>query len=216
LAFVAARTRTIRLCTGVLVLAQRNPLVVAKQAATLDVLSGGRLTLGVGVGWLAEEFGALGERFSDRGERLDEYLAVMRAMWGEQPARFAGRFFDVPEVHCVPRPMQSDGVPLVVGGDSVHAARRAGRSGDGWFPGFPSPEALAPLVDTMMAAAEANGRDGRTIALSTSYTTDEAALERLRTLGFDHFTVAVPAHKIVGPGALDAALEALAKRIGLR
>jgi probable F420-dependent oxidoreductase len=216
LTYVAAKTHSIRLCTGVLVLPQRDPLVVAKQAATLDVLSGGRATLGVGVGWLAEEFAALHADFTNRGRRMDEHIAVLRTLWGEQPATFHGTYTDFERCISMPRPLQPGGIPIVIGGDSARAARRAGALADGWFPGMPDQVALGPLVDLMRSTATAAGRDPDALALSTAYTGNEATRVALVELGFTHFTLGVPAHKIVGPGALDAALTALAGRVGLR
>src|SRR4051794_8390138 len=116
LAFVAARTSRIRLCTGVLVLARRSPLVVAKQAATLDVLSQGRAVLGVGSGWLAEEFAALDVPFLERGRRLDEYIKVLRALWHDEPTTFHGEFVNFDSCLSLPHPVQAGGIPIVVGG----------------------------------------------------------------------------------------------------
>jgi probable F420-dependent oxidoreductase len=216
LTFVAARTSRIRLCTGVLVLPQRDPLIVAKQIATLDVLSVGRATLGVGVGWLAEEFAALNVPFAGRGRRTDEYITVLRTLWADQPASFHGEFTNFDDCLSLPKPVQADGVPIVIGGDSALAARRAGKFGDGWFPGVPNPETLAPLVERMRVAANAAGRDPDRISLQTSFTTQQDQLTALYELGFRHFTLGVPEHKIVGPGALDAAMLSLAQRCGLR
>ncbi|MCU1346628.1 MAG: putative F420-dependent oxidoreductase, Rv2161c family [Acidimicrobiia bacterium] len=216
LAFVAGRTTRIRLCTGVLVLAQRNPLVVAKQAATLDVLSKGRAVLGIGAGWLAEEFAALNVPFAERGRRTDEYVAVMRALWAAEPASFHGEFTDFDHCVSLPNPVQTNGIPIVVGGDTARAARRAGELGNGWFPGTPNPATLAPLVEVMRSAATAVGRDPEAISLQTSYSGKPATLEALQALGFSHFTLGVPGDRIVGPGALDATLGGLAARVGLR
>jgi probable F420-dependent oxidoreductase len=106
LAYVAARTERIKLATGILIVPQRNPVVTAKELATLDHLSGGRMVLGVGAGWLAEEFAALGVPFDDRGRRLDEYLAVMKALWTEDKATFDGEFFSFTDCISKPRPGQ--------------------------------------------------------------------------------------------------------------
>ena len=111
LAFLAARTTTLRLCTGVLILPQRNPLVLAKEVATLDQLSKGRVTLGVGVGWLAEEFAALGVPFAERAARTDETIAAMRAAWTQNPASHHGTFHNFTDVHVLPQPVQAGGVP---------------------------------------------------------------------------------------------------------
>ncbi len=134
LAYIASATRTIKLGTAILILPQRNPVVTAKAVATLDHLAGGgRVLLGIGVGWLAEEFAALGLPFDDRGPRTDEYVAAMRALWSQECATFKGRFVSFDQVFCRPRPPERS-IPIVVGGDTVTAARRAGRLGDGYFP----------------------------------------------------------------------------------
>lgn len=164
LAWVAAHTTTIRLATGILILPQRNPVITAKELATLDHLSGGRVTLGVGAGWLAEEFAALGVPFNDRGRRLDEYVAVMRALWTEDKTDFAGEFFNFTQ--CISRPRPSQGsIPVVVGGHTPVAARRAGRSGDGFFPGNASIEEITDLLAIMRTAAEDAGRDPDQISI---------------------------------------------------
>jgi probable F420-dependent oxidoreductase len=134
LAYAAAVTSRIRLATGILILPQRHPLYVAKEVATLDVLSRGRVILGIGSGWLKEEFDALGLDFHQRGARTDEAVAAIRALWREDTASFRGKHFDFHDLKSFPKPVQSGGVPIHVGGHSPAAARRAGRMGDGFFP----------------------------------------------------------------------------------
>jgi probable F420-dependent oxidoreductase len=133
-------------------------LVLAKECATLDQLSGGRLVLGVGAGWLEEEFQALDVPFEARGPRLDDYIGALRAAWGPQPATYEGRFTRFSDVYVAPQPVDGS-VPIVVGGHSEAAARRAGRLGDGFFPGRASESSLGRLLATMRAAAEEAGRD---------------------------------------------------------
>jgi probable F420-dependent oxidoreductase len=162
LAYVAARTERIKLATGILILPQRNPVVTAKELATLDHLSGGRLVLGVGAGWLEEEFDALGVPFRERGRRLDEYVSAMRALWTEDKASFDGQFVRFHE--CISRPRPVNGtIPVVVGGHTDAAARRAGRLGDGFFPGNASVEEIRRLLDVMRRAADDSGRDASAI-----------------------------------------------------
>ncbi len=158
LSYVAAATSTIRLGTGILILPQRNPITLAKEVATLDQLSGGRVELGIGVGWLAEEFDAIGVPFKERGKRTDEHVAALRALWTQSPATHHGVFSDFTDVYCLPQPAQ-ERIPIVVGGHSEPAARRAGRLGDGFFPGRGSHEELAALIAIMRASAEEHGRD---------------------------------------------------------
>lgn len=167
LSHMSALTSTVKLATGILILPQRNPLVVAKELATLDRLSGGRLLLGVGAGWLEEEFDALGIPFADRGRRLDDYVGALRAAWGEQPASHDGEFVQFPKVYVEPRPVAGS-VPVIVGGHTHAAARRAGRLGDGFFPGRGRDEDLVGLMATMRAAAEEAGRDPSAIEVTAS------------------------------------------------
>ena len=135
LAYVASVTTTLRLATGILILPERNPVVLAKELATLDHLSGGRVELGIGVGWLKEEFDALGVPWERRGARTDEYVAAMRALWATDGATFDGEFASFTRVSSNPKP-PGGAVPIVVGGHSRAAAERAGRLGDGLFRGI--------------------------------------------------------------------------------
>jgi probable F420-dependent oxidoreductase len=166
LSFVAARTERIRLGTSVLIAAQHNSVVLAKRVATLDALSGGRLTLGVGIGWQKEEYEAVGVPYRDRGRRLDECIDSMRVLWSEDPASFHGRHFDFERVHFDTKPASPDGVPIVIGGSSEFAARRAGRRGNGFYPYVISPEDYAKRIETLRAAAIEADRDPDRIELS--------------------------------------------------
>jgi probable F420-dependent oxidoreductase len=157
IAYAAAVTTRLRFLTGVIILPQRNPLVLAKQVATLDYMSGGRIELGIGVGWLKEEFAALGVPFERRGKRSNEYIAAMRALWAADGASFAGEFVNFQEVSCNPKPVGR--VPIIVGGHSEAAARRAGHLGDGFFPSVGSPADTMPLFDVARRAAAEAGRD---------------------------------------------------------
>ncbi|MBL1100288.1 LLM class F420-dependent oxidoreductase [Streptomyces coffeae] len=141
LTFAAAVTTRIRLATGVLLLPEHNPIVVAKQAATLDVLSGGRLTLGIGVGWSSEEFAALGVPFAHRGRRTAEYTAAMRTLWSHDVASFEGEFTRFDAIRVNPKPVRDRQIPVVVGGNSDAALRRAAAFGNGWY-GFNLPADL--------------------------------------------------------------------------
>ena len=204
LAFVAATTSRLLLGTGILILPQRNPIVTAKEIATLDQMSGGRVRLGIGVGWLEEEFDALGVPFADRGRRTDEHVAVMRALWSGR-ASFDGEFTSFGEAIAHPVPAQGQGVPIVVGGHTPVAARRAGRIGDGFFPGKGSIDELKELVAVMRAAAEAAGRDPDAIEL-TAGARDLDGVKELVDLGFTRFIVPPPTFD---PGQLDAAFARL-------
>jgi probable F420-dependent oxidoreductase len=131
LTYLAAHTRQIRLGTGIIILPQRNPLVLAKALASLDELSGGRLICGIGAGYLEAEFRALGIPFADRGRRTDEYLAAMRAIWTEPQPAYHGRFVSFEHVQAHPQPQQT--IPVVVGGQSLPTYRRAVQQGNGWY-----------------------------------------------------------------------------------
>lgn len=132
LSFAAAATSTIRIATGVLLLPEHNPVVVAKQAASLDRLSDGRLTLGVGIGWSREEFDALGVPFARRGARTDEYVAALRTLWRDEVASFAGEFVHFDSIRVHPKPAAAR-VPVIVGGNGDAALGRVARWGDGWY-----------------------------------------------------------------------------------
>jgi probable F420-dependent oxidoreductase len=179
LSYVAAGTERIRLATGVLILPQRNPLVLAKQVASLDVLSGGRVDLGIGVGWLREEFEALGVPWERRGERTDDYVAAMRAVWAGDRASHDGPFAAFEPVCARPAPVQGS-VPIIVGGSTVAAARRAGRLGDGFFPFNVDDEALAGLVTHCHQAAREHDRDPERIEVVTNLRSSQ--LDRLAGL----------------------------------
>ncbi|HKY15540.1 MAG TPA: LLM class F420-dependent oxidoreductase [Microthrixaceae bacterium] len=183
LTYVAGSTSKIGLATGILILPQRNPVVLAKELATLDMMSGGRMLLGVGVGWLEEEFVALGVPFAGRGRRTDDYVTAMRALWTEDAASHHSEFLDFDNCIMRPRPVQGS-IPIHVGGHTEVAARRAGRIGDGFFPGRGSHEELAHLFDVMRAEALAHGRDPDSIELTApgNLALGEEALEEMRAL----------------------------------
>jgi probable F420-dependent oxidoreductase len=166
LSYLAAATRRLRLATGILILPFRNPVVLAKTLASLDRISGGRLLLGIGVGWVREEAEALGVEFAGRGRRADEYIEVMRTLWREPVASFHGEFVNFDGVVSEPRPAQQGGVPIIVGGHSEAAARRAGRLGNGFYPLGVGPERLAALRRIMEEAAREHGRDPTQIEIT--------------------------------------------------
>ena len=193
LSYVAACTSSIKLATGILIVPQRNPGVLAKEVATLDKLSEGRMVLGVGVGWLEEEFDALGVPFRDRGKRLDEYVHAMRELWASDDASYTGEFTSFQSVVSRPRPVEGS-VPIVIGGHSEVAARRAGRLGDGFFPGKGSNERLGELFEVMRATALENDRDPDAIEITTggaaAFAPDPiAALKELEDMGVDRVVI---------------------------
>lgn len=173
LGVVAGATERLRLVTSVLVLPYRNPVLTAKMAASLDVLSGGRLTLGVGAGWLAEEFEALDSPdFSARGAVTDEWITIFKQLWSQSPASFDGRFYQYRDIRCEPFPVQTPRPPIWVGGHSRAALRRTARHGDGWHPvgavaASPlPPQGLRAHLESLKRLTEAEGRDFSALTIS--------------------------------------------------
>ena len=190
LSFIAAATRRIRIATGVLLLAEHHPIVVAKQAASLDVLSGGRLALGVGAGWSAEEFAALGVPFRGRAHRMEEGIAAMRTVWRDDVATFLGDAVRFEGVRVNPRPLRDRTVPIVIGGDSDAALDRAVRLGDGWYGFNLSPEAIADRVQSLRTRCRAQGRDPGTLELVVAPSEPRPGLrDELVALGVDEVVV---------------------------
>ncbi len=214
LAYVAAAAPTLRLGTCILILPQRNPVVLAKELATLDHLSGGRVELGIGVGWMKEEFDALGVPWEQRGKRTDEYVAAMRTIWSGQDVEFHGDFVDFEPLTSTPPPAQGANIPIVVGGDTPAALRRAARLADGYFPGESSPRLLGELIGRLREECERQERDAAEIEVSGLFVShlgdpqkgieimteigvsramipafffaDEGGFDRLRTFGEEH------------------------------
>ncbi len=158
LTYVAAFTRTIRLGTGVLLLPQHQPLILAKELASLDVLSGGRLIVGIGVGWAEAEFEALGVPFHERGARTEEYLAAMRTIWNEAPAAYHGRSVSFQDVMAYPHPVQQPAPQIVMGGSAAAVLRRAIEQANGWYGFGLDLEETAALLTQLRQAAERYAR----------------------------------------------------------
>ena len=173
MAFVAGKTERLRLVTSVMILPYRNPVATAKTLATIDVLSRGRVTVGVGVGWLREEFEALGAAdFDRRGAVSDEYLRIFKRLWTESPASFDGEFYRFDDVRCLPHPVQKPHPPIWIGGHSKAALRRVARLGDGWHPvganpAVPlGPDDLRRDLEELYRLTEAEGRDPSKLTIS--------------------------------------------------
>jgi len=214
LAYIAAATKTLRLATGILILPERNPLVLAKEVATLDHLSGGRVELGIGVGWLKEEFEALGIPWEARGARTDEYIEVLRALWSADHASYHGRFANFDNASSNPKPVNGS-VPITIGGHSRAAAVRAGKYGDGFFPGKGSSAELRELFDVMNQAAADAGRDPKRIEITAGHPGifgDDpiAAVQEMESLGVSR--IIIPAFAMFKPSPADA-MEAFAERV---
>ena len=204
LAYVAAITKTIKLATGILILPQRHPIYTAKEVATLDVLSGGRVMLGIGSGWMKEEFESLGIDFRERGTRTNEAIQAMRALWSEGTSSFEGKHFSFGPLHSYPKPVRKD-VPIHVGGNSSPAPRRAGRFGDGFFPTVMNPEKLKQLFALVRTEAQTAGRDPASIEFSCMVrSTRSDELKTLADLGVSRVVTMPPG---TNPEVITGALE---------
>jgi probable F420-dependent oxidoreductase len=198
LTFAAAHTTHLRLGVAMLILPEHHPVHLAKRLSTVDNLSGGRLLAGVGVGWLREEYEALGVPFEARGRRADEYLAAMRALWTRAPASFSGEFVAFDGVYCTPRPVRPDGVPIVVGGHSATAARRAARFGAGFYPLGVDVERLAALLDVLRAECADLDRDPAEVEVTARAPAKPADLAALADLGVSRVVVRVDPTDLAG------------------
>jgi probable F420-dependent oxidoreductase len=191
LAWAAGRTETLLVCPGVLILPQHNPLQLAKRLATLDRLSGGRAMVGVGAGWLREEIEAFGVRFEERGRVMDEYIAVLRALWSEGPTTYQGDYISFEELASYPKPFHPNGIPVIVGGNTKAAARRAGRLGDGFIPLSVGSEELVVLLASMTESAHAVGRDAAAIEVNVRARLNVDECRRMVELGVTRFLMSV-------------------------
>lgn len=187
MAYVAGHTKRIKFATGILILPQHNPVICAKQVATLDYMSGGRILLGIGVGWLKEEFEALGVPFAERGARTEEYMHALRALWSMESPTFQGRFVSFKDAYMSPKPVRGT-VPLIIGGHSKAAAQRAGRLADGFFPARGASEELIGIVHE---SARAAGRDPKDIEITASLPDDLDDLPAMAARGISRVLVPV-------------------------
>ncbi len=227
LAFAAGVTERIRLGTGVLVLPQRQPALVAKQVSTLDTLSGGRIRLGVGVGWQRSEYEALNEPFDNRGARMDEAIRLLRHYWGDRQVDFEGTHYQAKAMAMEPKPPQGRSIPIWVGGTKDKALERVARLGDGWMAmNAPGDAPLDQRVARLKHHADTIGRDPGTIGMQMSlspgpldkslrkkfYADPDLLADRvseLQHLGFDHISLdCVPIFQL-GFRSSDALLERL-------
>jgi probable F420-dependent oxidoreductase len=212
LTYIAAHTTTLRLATGIVILPQRNPVVLAKEVASLDVLSGGRFTLGVGVGYLEPEFRAIGADYDHRGAVSDEWLDAMERLWYDEYPEYHGRFADFAGVNAYPRPVQNP-LPIVVGGRSSAAHRRAVRRGHGWYGYWLTPEDAAPQLAGLRDAANAVERPAALGRLEISVTPAAGKLTRetaaqFAELGVDRL-IPFPRGEDDAQRTIDTALDAI-------
>jgi probable F420-dependent oxidoreductase len=193
LAYAAAITKKLRLGTGVVILPQRHPAYLAKEMATLDMLSNGRALLGIGSGWLREEFDTLGVPFNERGARTNESIRAIRSLWKDQPEPFKGKFFQWDAVESNPKPVQRPGVPIIVGGHSEAAAKRAARLGDGFFPARGDVTTLQKVLGVMTAECKQIGRNPNEIEITTGgMIGDVDTVKRYQDLGVSRLVIPPP------------------------
>lgn len=211
---IAARTRRLRLGTGVNILSQTNPLLLAKQAASLDFVSNGRFMLGVGIGWLREEFDAMGTPFERRGARFDDYCVALRKAWSGDVVEHESEFVKWTGFKTYPLPLQKGGVggakpsvPIVIGGSKGKAFERIAKYGDGWYAPTSSAKQLEPLMKDLAAACAKHGRDPRSVEVSCMWIPAAEpvgdATKRLEDLGVSRLIAPVMALGGVGPEALE-------------
>jgi len=227
LGFAAAVTERVSLSTEVLVLPQRQPVLVAKQVSTIDTLSAGRMRLGVGVGWQQAEFDALNETWSNRGKRMDEAIKLMRAYFADEKVEFHGEFYESDAIAMEPKPPQGAKLPIWIGGFSAAALRRTGELGDGWMGGHDvTDEKTMENMDTIRRHAEAAGRDPSSIGMQlmlappprdaegkTFYTDHDRVVrraEKVKAMGCDWTAVNATAIFQAGARSTDAMAEQLA------
>lgn len=215
LSFIAAHTTSLVLGTGIVILPERNPVVYAKEVATLASLSNGRLQLGIGVGWLEEEFDALGISWARRGARTDEYVHAMRELWASDDASYSGEFVDFTNVSSNPKP-PGGSVPFVIGGHSAAAAKRAGRLGNGFFPGKGSITELTEMIDIVRQTAAENDRDASEIEITAAHPglfgdDPVSAAQELADIGVSR--TIIPAFMLLGSEGAEAKATQLAETI---
>lgn len=215
LAAIAASTRKIRLATGVNILSQANPLYLAKQAASLDFVSKGRFMLGVGIGWLREEFDALGVPFEHRGARFDDYVVAMRKVWSGDVVEHRSEFVRWSGFKSYPLPVQRPGVPIIIGGSKGKVFERIAKHGDGWYAPSGNAEGLAAMLVPLRKACADLGRDPSSVEISAMWvpaTEGLDAAKRYADLGVSRLVVPTFAIGGAGSDALDRfADEVLAK-----
>jgi len=212
LSAVAAETKRVRLGTGVNILPQTNPLLLAKQAASLDFVSGGRLMLGLGIGWLREEFDAMGTPFEKRGARFDEYVAAMRKVWSGEVVEHESEHLHWTGWKSSPVPIQKP-LPVVIGGSKGKAFQRIAKYGEGWFAPTMAADQLKPLLKPLEEACAAEGRDPASVEISAMWIPAQSGLDGLRAyedVGVSRLIIPLPG---LGGGNPIQALDELGKTV---
>jgi probable F420-dependent oxidoreductase len=205
--YLAGLTHRVELVTGVLVLPQRQTALVAKQAAEVDVLSGGRLRLGVGIGWNQVEYEALGEDFNNRGRRMEEQIALLRLLWTEPVVDFKGRWQTVSQAGLNPLPMQRP-IPIWIGAQAEKVLERIGRIGDGWFPQLPPTDRAREMIEKLREYTVQAGRDPNSVGIEARISLRDLTpdgwreqLEAWRNLGATHVSVNTMGRQLQGATA---------------
>lgn len=212
--WAAAATDRIEVGSGILILPQRNPVVLAKSLATLDEFSGGRVVLGAGVGWCKEEYDAIGADWPGRGKRMDEHIAVLRALWRDAPASFAGETVSFEDAYLYPKPVRDDDLPILIGGESDVALRRVARAGDGWLAFKLSvadaPARIAKLKELMRLEWRDPGTLRIVCAVFSSTSLDD--LKRYRDAGVTEFNLVTAGELPLDEAGLAVGMAAFGQR----
>jgi len=219
--YLAGLTRKLEFATGILILPQRQTALVAKQAATLDVISNGRFRLGVGIGWNEVEYIALGENFHNRGKRLEEQVDLLRLLWTKPLVKFEGRWHNIPDAGPKPMPIQHP-IPIWFGGTDDRALQRMARMGDGWMLNTRTTEQALPLIDKLNRYLKEAGRDPSSFGLEPRLNMNlikpeewMSFVHKFEELGATHLTVNTMGMENDTPSKHLAALAQFAKAIGL-
>ena len=214
MAWAAAATSTMEVGSCIIILPQRNPVILAKELSVLDEFSGGRVVLGAGVGWCKEEMDAIGSDWKTRGKRTDEYVHAMRTLWREDAAEFHGETVNFRDAYMYPRPVRPGGIPVMIGGDTELAQKRVARCGDGWL-AFNLPVAEAPArVARLKELTREQGRDPEALRISTAIFTwtEPDELKRYRDAGVTEFLLFKSCELSVEDGPLNEEIDAAARK----
>jgi len=212
--WVAALTKKIELASGIIILPQRNPLVLAKELATLDVLSGGRLAVGVGIGWSREEYEAIGADWPGRGKRMDEYIGAMRALWQQDVSTFKDETISFAQAYLYPKPVRNRHIPIILGGESDLSLQRVARCADGWLAIAVSPDQAPEKIKRLHELARQNGRDPASLRVIQAIFADISLdnMKRYRDAGVTEFQLLVHGQLPLDEKGLTAEIESLSKR----
>ncbi len=214
MAWVAAVTSRIEVGSNVLILPQRNPVVLAKSLASIDSFSGGRVVLGAGIGWAREEYAAVGAQWQQRGKRADEYIGALRALWGEGGADFEGETVQLRGAYAYPKPARPGGIPILIGGESEAALRRVASAGDGWLPFNLPVEDAAQTIAHLKALTREQGRDPEQLRIVKIIFSNAELddLKRYREAGVTEFNLASNGELPLEKAGIEAVMAEFAER----